>query len=1726
MDETVLGNGIASKTETIQSFQCKSNLPDYEVREKQSRALIDVSNLATQYQDEEDYRDILLTHPDKATLDEVPRAPSDFLEFQVFDTPGLNGTQGKDSEHTASIVKQVISFRTFNLIVSVFSSKNPVTEEELIRKTIRQLLILAAGLPTVLDTREGNTKRIRSIKHSSQDQQKHSILVFGKTQSGKSRLIQHFLNYADPNHAIDKSLLGNGNVSKTDTSKSFFVKSDLPAYEVFRQDNGEVMDLDEGHRLAIGPSRTKYSSEFFKFQVLDTPGLNDSKSRDISHSTNIISEMIKTQSFSLIIIIVSYSSPVTMEQQLALDYYAEVLQGMHSRILFLHTHVDYTEIHHSNDDHKAKLMGRNNDLINLFRRHATDSSPKEKDYRSLTIDLVSKKRPIINCLIRNTYKKVKARYQAESVATQNQKPPAIIHGEVNILLMGDVQSGKSSLIEAVRRYTDPTHVSNVEHITQDNSRIVDEKVKITQFLSDLHTIQIHKLPRNRDELDVIDLDTEAMESSEEDFKSFLKLGPEEATFSISSHGSKKYRFNAYELPSLNVSDKGFERNINIFNSHRFLFESRIKFHQVLFTLAPGTKTDTSENAIQRAKTYLVVRDILFDAAANHEPVSLKSPFIRKTPKVVSIDSVLKSEYRDTLKNINNEMSTSGIELSRLRRKIRKLGEEYNKADKSANSSRNNEDVASCNKMDLVFEEKYTAIADPSLEIGWRNMTCRRLPRTIDMVHMVYENIEIEKKTQGGEGSNKWKIFYRHTSSEPATLEVKLYSKKLDPDGRPVGETSDMAALRHTRADLELRRIVVELWFKNLLKKKEQHCLLRFCIFRETLPQAVTEELAKPMAIKEIYLASESKFGKDPYDAGAKAVSSVEVGSGFLEQYSVLMFGKTQAGKSTFIEFVKNYADQKYKIDESLIGTGVKTTTGRPHASPSDRLSRLISTGSTKKPKPVDISNLANESKDADDYLDALNDRKVTVKQVDQAAGPNTPPPRQVEITFLDTPGIEDTNGRDTEHAPKVIHEMAKMRTLNLIIIVNCKDQPSISHQLGFGYYSKIIQILQGCHSNIVFVYTHVDYAQCHHTNVDYNKNMDLRHKAFRLFRGRSRKNRKPGAAGQDSFSRTNIQNEDVELYPMFKIDLNKKHRPIPSCMLLRTMQEILQMAVQKKPVEVKSIMTNLLKVYGISHPDELNQMQRERLPTPVRKILGEKPEGGNVVIREPGKEKDGEVKSASDNADRSDTLDNDREDYEDFYYDDCSFFDSQSSDDEGPQESPKYSVLILGSTQAGKSTLIQHIKSYADSRYAIDDSIFGNGIVSKTESTTSFSVESTLPVYEVYLKDTGEVLDLKTLASHYKDEEGYRDALLSHSDDVGMRLAPQDPTTPSGSMEFRFLDTPGLNGTQGRDSEHAVNIVNEVISTQTFNLIVFVISSKNPLTEEKRLALEYFAYVLRGLHSRIIFLYTHVDYADTHYTNTTHHLDMSMRNKTLSTIFRRHDGESMFDEFDITEYPSLTIDLTTRNRPIVQCMIRNTVREILTLATAPPAVLDTSSGNIERIRTAIYPTEFGQEQRKNLEARLRRNLAKPKLSVLIMGKTQAGKSTLIEHIKTYANPSYAIDQSLLGNGNVSKTASTQPFYVESNLPKYEVYRKDTGEVIDLNDFANRYEEEEDYRDILYSREKDVGLRHAPQDSNEPSELVEFRFLDTPGLNDTNDRDSSHAANIISEMINTRSFNLI
>ncbi|KAF9323149.1 hypothetical protein BG006_001728 [Podila minutissima] len=827
------------------------------------------------------------------------------------------------------------------------------------------------------------------LSHS--EKPKYSVLIMGKTQAGKSTLIEHIKNYADPTYNIDRSLLGDGNHLVTEYSRSFYVESNLPAYEAYRKDTNEVIDLeglatrcaehdcrdilfsrekDVGLRHA--PQDPNEPSELVEFRFLDTPGINDTNDRDSCHADNIISEMINTRSFNLIVIIISYKNAITREQHRALEYFANVFKGLHSRIMFLHTHVDYAQIHHTNTAHHLSIRMKNKALSRLFRQYDSEVIFEEnnfEEYPSLTIDLVSKKRPVINCLIRNTIREILKMATQPAVALdtsiQNiERIRAIIHpSEFNIEgrrklnarftaeaaklpkpaeeeQVDNIRSGKSSLVEFFKLYADPNYIAVDEHITWGNSRFADEKVKVTTFLADLHTTEIRKWRGNTGEYDVIDLEEEAKTLSKEAFTDIINLDQKDAdTAIIASSNPKEYHFNIYEGPGLNEFAESFERNI--FNVHRTLAESKQKFHQVLFTLAPGpitsaimstirvcsdilsdfsslfsfvhTKIDysgfhidnkqfhdsmkerqellqryihssaapylidcnlQSNLLVQRAKTYNVVHDIL-KAASIQTPIALKSPLMKKTPKMDSIDTNLGWQARNAFRNVEKEITQANKDLLELRGKISRLDLDYKTKDQEVNGAKNKEEISTRDDMEIIFENKYMAAAEPYPEIDAKTMTFKKQARTIEKVHMVCSNVEIEHE-RGGQGCDYWEIAFHRHAFDAASFEVQLYARKQDCNDNPVGETEEMADIRLQRLALEKQLVAVEEKIRSKSQAQLEYNLLREWISREALPRAVMEELIKEevyeaketpfFRIKEIYLKHGGVYGTDPSES--------------------------------------------------------------------------------------------------------------------------------------------------------------------------------------------------------------------------------------------------------------------------------------------------------------------------------------------------------------------------------------------------------------------------------------------------------------------------------------------------------------------------------------------------------------------------------------------------------------------------------------------------------------------------------------------------------------------------------------------------------------------------------------------------------------------------------------------------------------------------------------------
>ncbi|KAG0240871.1 hypothetical protein BGX31_001580, partial [Mortierella sp. GBA43] len=60
-------------------------------------------------------------------------------------------------------------------------------------------------------------------------------------------------------------------------------------------------------------------------------------------------------------------------------------------------------------------------------------------------------------------------------------------------------------------------------------------------------------------------------------------------------------------------------------------------------------------------------------------------------------------------------------------------------------------------------------------------------------------------------------------------------------------------------------------------------------------------------------------------------------------------------------------------------------------------------------------------------------------------------------------------------------------------------------------------------------------------------------------------------------------------------------------------------------------------------------------------------------------------------------------------------------------------------------------------------------------------------------------------------------------------------------------------------------------------------------------------------------------------------------------------------------------------------------------------------------------------------------------NILLLGPTQSGKSTFLEHVRQYANPSHKIDETYIGYGNKSHTKEPRVEIIETTLPEYKLY---------------------------------------------------------------------------------------
>ncbi|KAF9331132.1 hypothetical protein BG006_005991 [Podila minutissima] len=190
--------------------------------------------------------------------------------------------------------------------------------------------------------------------------------------------------YADPKYNINRSRIGSGNVSLTTEVRQESICTHLPEFQVFKkgdhtkqrpvaydafikEDKGTYEDKLNARREYQRPEPGKtWSSVKLEFNIIDTPGLNDTMNQDKDHVSKIFSAL-GGKSLHLVLVTVSRGA-FTQGLQQALRSYMDLFPQLRDIVAFVHTRVDYLELHpdmtnfqsymKENVGTLSKLMGR------------------------------------------------------------------------------------------------------------------------------------------------------------------------------------------------------------------------------------------------------------------------------------------------------------------------------------------------------------------------------------------------------------------------------------------------------------------------------------------------------------------------------------------------------------------------------------------------------------------------------------------------------------------------------------------------------------------------------------------------------------------------------------------------------------------------------------------------------------------------------------------------------------------------------------------------------------------------------------------------------------------------------------------------------------------------------------------------------------------------------------------------------------------------------------------------------------------------------------------------------------------------------------------------------------------------------------------------------------------------------------------------------------------------
>ncbi|KAG0203963.1 hypothetical protein BGX28_003931 [Mortierella sp. GBA30] len=229
---------------------------------------------------------------------------------------------------------------------------------------------------------------------------------------------------------------------------------------------------------------------------------------------------------------------------------------------------------------------------------------------------------------------------------------------------------------------------------------------------------------------------------------------------------------------------------------------------------------------------------------------------------------------------------------------------------------------------------------------------------------------------------------------------------------------------------------------------------------------------------------------------------------------------------------------------------------------------------------------------------------------------------------------------------------------------------------------------------------------------------------------------------------------------------------------------------------------------------------------------------------------------------------------------------------------PTYNILLLGQTQAGKTTFIEAVKQYVEPNCSVDIDAIGDGCCSKTEEVTSKQVETNFAEYNLIdTSKSSRINPMQFVSFQTQDAERQIDIaellggsyseykkMIARTDDLEAR---QNPNSTEATCSLRIFDTPGLDDTKGQDEKIVADILSSLQNAGKIHLVLILIALQTPMTRSLVAALDTYSKIFSEMGKLWAFVFTKVDPWVYHPSEGKFEKSMASRKRELKHVMGR-----------------------------------------------------------------------------------------------------------------------------------------------------------------------------------------------------------------------------------------------